>query len=66
MTTGRIARAGFALNRGDRFHRRCGLLVQLIATLGLIVSLAVAGTAVTVGMATAKSASAQSAVKKLG
>ena len=64
MTTGRIARAGFALNRGDRLRRRCGLLVQLIATLGLIVSLAVAGTAVTFGMAAA-SASPQAAAKRL-
>jgi len=64
MSTGQIARAGFALSRGDRFHRRCGLLVQLIATLGLIVSLAVAGTAVTVGMAAAK-ASPQAAARQL-
>jgi hypothetical protein len=65
MTTERIVSAGFAPGRGDRMHRRCGVLVQLIATLGLIVSLAVAGTAVTVGMAAAKSASAQTAAKKL-
>lgn len=50
MTTGRIARAGF-VSRGDRLQRRCGLMVQLIATLGLVISLAVAGTAVTIGMA---------------
>jgi hypothetical protein len=51
MTTGRIACAGFAPSRGDRAHRRCGVLVQLIAAIGLVLSLAVAGTAVTVGMA---------------
>jgi len=50
MTTERIARTGF-VSRGDGLQRRCGLLVQLIATLGLVISLAVAGTAVTIGMA---------------
>jgi hypothetical protein len=58
MTTERIAREGFAPSRGDRMHRRCGIMVQLIATLGLVVSLAVAGTAVSIGMAGAAGISA--------
>ena len=58
MTTERIAGAGFVPGRGDRLHRRCGLMVQLIATLGLVISLAVAGTAVTIGMAGAAGISA--------
>ena len=58
MTTERIARAGFAAGRSDRLHRRCGMVVQLIATLGLVVSLAVAGTAVSIGMAGAAGLSA--------
>jgi hypothetical protein len=57
MTTERIARAGFAPSR-DRLHRRCGIMVQLIATLGLVISLAIAGTAVTIGMAGAAGISA--------
>lgn len=59
MTTDRTVRAGFAPSRGDRrLHRRCGMMVQLIATLGLVISLAIAGTAVTIGMAGATGISA--------
>ena len=52
MTTERTLRAGFAPSRGDRrFYRHCGMMIQLIATLGLVISLAIAGTAITIGMA---------------
>ena len=48
--------AGFApRRRGDRaVIRRTGLMVQAIATVGLILSLAVAATAVSIGIARAQ------------
>ncbi len=56
MSTDETAAGGFAPGRGDRLQRRCGLWVQLIATVSLVISLAVAGTAVSIGMARADGA----------
>ena len=55
MTTHQVAYAGFSPRGGDRLQRRCALWVQLVATLALVISLGVAGTAVSIGMARADS-----------
>jgi|1186.fasta_scaffold130803_2 hypothetical protein len=53
MTAEQVASAGFAPSRGDRLQRRCAVLAQLVATIALVVSLLVSGTAVSIGIARA-------------
>jgi hypothetical protein len=58
-TNAGIARTGFApVQRRRPGQRRARVLVQLIATVGLVVSLAVAATAVSLGIARAQAWSA--------
>jgi hypothetical protein len=53
MSIDQVASAGFSPDHGDRLQRRCALWVQLVAAVCLMISLGVAGTAVTIGMARA-------------
>jgi len=54
MTTDRIERTGFAPHAGERVRgRHCNILVQLIAAVALVMSIAVAATVVTIGIARA-------------
>ena len=54
MSPDPTARAGFARPAGDRPNRRrSAMLAQLIASLALVVSIAVAATAVSIGIARA-------------
>jgi hypothetical protein len=54
MTIDRTERTGFAPHAGERVRGRHGnILVQLIATVALVMSTAVAGTVVTIGIARA-------------
>jgi len=46
-------RAGFSPERGDRTFRCRTLMIELIAAAALVVSLGVAGTAVSIGLARA-------------
>jgi hypothetical protein len=54
MTTDRIERTGFAPHAGERVRGRHGnILAQLIAAVALVMSIAVAATVVTIGIARA-------------
>ncbi len=54
MRPDRIDSTGFAPRRGARAHgRRCAIIAQAITSLALVLSLAVALTAVTIGIARA-------------
>ena len=61
MSMDQVVSAGFSPVRGDRLQRRCALWVQLVAAICLVVSLGVAGTAVSIGIARALPASAADA-----
>jgi hypothetical protein len=53
-----IDRTGFAPHCDERVHgRHCNILAQLIATVALVMSIAVAATAVTIGIARAETLS---------
>lgn len=53
MSIDQVAGAGFSPSRGDRLQRRCAVWVQLVAAACLVVSLGVAGTAVSISIARA-------------
>jgi hypothetical protein len=53
MSIDQVVSAGFSPVRGDRLQHRCALWVQLVAAVCLVVSLGIAGTAVSIGIARA-------------